>query len=108
MDAVIAKLNENLQVLFRKALDADKALDELKGLGKGKHSAIFPKEVGFTASSDRFSPYIAELSDDISSLNELAEKQKKEELNLLLSTVVRKMESIFVTLAQFEGVLAEK
>lgn len=107
MEAVIAKLNENLQVLFRKALDADKALEQLKGQGKGKYRAIFPKEAGFTTSSDMFTPYIAELSNDISSLNELLGKQKQEELNLMLSAVVKKMESVFVTLAQFNGVMAE-
>lgn len=108
MEAVISKLNENLQVLFRKALDADKALDQLKDQGKGKHSAIFPKEAGFTTSSDRFTPYIAELSDDISNLNEFSEKREQENFKLTLSAVVKKMESVFVTLAQFKGVLAEK
>lgn len=104
MDAVLDKLNENLQVLYRKALDADKALDQLSGQGKAKHKAIFPAEAGFTTSSERFAPYIAELSEDIAALQQVADE---EERNQTLSAVVKKMEALFVTLAQFKGVLAE-
>lgn len=104
MDAVLEKLNENLQVLYRKALDADNALDQLSSQGKAKHKAIFPADAGFEVSSERFAPYIAELSNDITDLQTLTETQEK---NDALSAVVKKMESLFVTLAQFKGVLAE-
>ena len=107
MDAVIEKLHENLQVLYRKAVDADQALEQLKGQGKAKHSSVFPKEAGFQVTSERFAPYIAELSDDIASLVELKEKQEEKTFNSSLSTVVKKMESLFVTLAQFKGILTE-
>ena len=107
MDAVLEKLNENLQVLYRKAIDADKALEQLTGQGKAKHSSIFPKEAGFTVSSNRFAPYVAELSEEIARLSGSCDESQETQFNSSLSTVVKKMESLFVTLAQFKGVLAE-
>lgn len=103
MEAVIEKLNENLQVVYRKAIDADKALELLTGQGKAKHSSIFPKDAGFAVSSNRFAPYVAELAEDIANLA----KEDEAQLNSSLSTVVKKMEALFVTLAQFKGILAE-
>lgn len=107
MDAVIEKLNENLQVLYRKAIDADKALEQLTGQGKAKHSSVFPKEAGFNTSSNRFAPYVAELTDDIAQLSRILEEAGESQFNSSLSAAVKKMESLFVTLAQFKGLLAE-
>ncbi|BDX08239.1 hypothetical protein [Planctobacterium marinum] len=104
MDAVLEKLNENLQVLYRRAVDADSALDQLSSQGKAKHKAIFPADAGFTVTSERFAPYIAELSNDISDMQAMGAEADK---TAALSAVVKKMESLFVTLAQFKGVLAE-
>ena len=107
MDSIIEKLNENLQVLYRKGIDADKALDQLKSQGKGKHTAIFPKDVGFSVNSDRFAPYIAELSAQIQSLETSPGDNDNSEFKHSLSAAVKKMEALFITLAQFKGVLAE-
>ena len=107
MEAVIKQLYENVQLLYRKAVDADRALDQLKGQGKAKHRSVFPKEAGFQVTGDRFVPYIAELSEDIASLAALQENGEEKEFNAFLSTVVKKMESLFVILAKFKGVLAE-
>ena len=47
MQAIIEKLNENLKVVYRQALDADKKLDELQQQGHGKFTALFTKDAGF-------------------------------------------------------------
>lgn len=107
MEAVIDKLNENLQVVYRKAIDADKALEQLTGQGKARHSSVFPKDAGFVVSSNRFAPYVEELAEDIKLLSESQSSSDESQFNSSLSTVVKKMESLFVTLAQFKGVLAE-
>lgn len=106
MESIISKLNENLQVLYRKAIDADRALVHLASQGQAKHKAIFPENAGFTTSSNRFAPYLEELTQDINALTALQEKDETK-FNPQLSAAVKKMEALFVTLAQFKGSLAE-
>ncbi|XOV79711.1 MAG: hypothetical protein ACFHVJ_01850 [Aestuariibacter sp.] len=103
MDSIIEKLNENLQVIYRKGIDADRALDLLKSQGKGKHQAIFPEDSGFVTQSERFMPYIEELSNNIQELDHIPEKDKEQSLAL----IVRKMETLFTTLANLQQVLSK-
>jgi hypothetical protein len=41
MNKVIEALNENLRIIYRKAVDADAALNTLQSKGKGKFETIF-------------------------------------------------------------------
>ena len=103
MDSVISQLKENLQVLYRKAIDADSALSQLQSQGKGKFGSIFDKSSGFQVSSKQFKPYVEELAKDIDLLQEADEANMQQ----LLSKVVKKMESMFRTLAHFQDSLKD-
>ncbi len=103
MDSVIEKLNQNLQVIYRKALDADQALDQLQAQGKAKHKVIFAEDAGFTVRSNRFQPYLEELAGNIAMLP----AQSEEQVEHSLAIVVKQMESLFVTLANLKNTLSE-
>ena len=107
MQAIIDKINDNLQVLYRKAVDADKALEQLKGQGKGRHQAIFPETSGFSVKSARFTPYLTELSEQISDLQSHITQGEEEAFKTALPALIKKIELLFITLEQFKGALKE-
>ncbi|MBC3766590.1 hypothetical protein [Neptunicella marina] len=98
MHNIIEKIKDNLQIIYRRALDADKALSSLHQQGKGKFQHIFADEAGFEVRSKRFQPYVEELAHDVMQL-EQADQNKAAEL---LPNVVKKMELLFTTLAQLQ------
>ena len=98
MLAVIEKLNENLKVVYRQALDADKKLDELQQQGHGKFTSLFTKEAGFTFEAKRFKPYVLDVAADVEALSkETALDEKK------LTLTVNKLQSLLTLLATFKG-----
>lgn len=101
MNKIIAALNENLRVIYRKSVDADTALDALQGKGKGKFESIFVEGSGFTTRNKRFGPYVEELAGDVAPLADA----EQEIINNALPIVVPKMELILSTLAQFKKTL---
>ena len=98
---VFQKLAENMQLIYRKAIDADAALDALQKNGKGKFETVFSEEHGFTVSSKRFLPYVEELALEIAKLSEANEEAAK----AALPAVVKKMELLLSTLGQFKKTL---
>jgi len=101
MRQLFQTLAENMQLIYRKAIDADAALDALQQNGKGKFETIFKAEQGFKVSSKRFLPYVEELALEIAALSEQDEEHVKSELAL----VVKKMERLLSTLNQFRQAL---
>ena len=101
MNKIIEALNENLRVIYRKAVDADNALKALQADGKGKHKAIFDASSGFTSQSKRFVPYVEELAGEVSHLSESDEQT----LNKALPALVKKIELMLNTLQQFKETL---
>lgn len=102
--SLIEKLKENLQVIYRKAVDADDRLGQLYQSGLGKFAQIFPDDVGFTVASKRFKPYVEELAKDILALEKISDGTQFE---AQLSLTVRKMEQLFSTLANFQQSLKD-
>jgi hypothetical protein len=98
MPSIIEKLSENLQLIYRKAIDADETITRLRNDGKGKFVAIFAADAGFTQQSKFFKPYVEELAKDISELDADDLSQQKTEL----ASIVKKMEMLLATLAQFQ------
>ncbi|WP_076412057.1 prephenate dehydrogenase [Shewanella sp. UCD-KL12] len=94
---VIEQLKENLQSAYRKSIDADGKLDELKKAGHGKFNTIFTQEQGFTTSSKRFKPYVQELADELDRLPTDAE-----ELPAALEKFVPKLAVLLQTLQAFK------
>lgn len=104
MQVIFDKLTENMQLIYRKAIDADNALAQLQQSGKGKFSNIFTDDAGFTVRSKRFMPYVEELSNQIA---ELAQKDDQT-IQAALPEVVRKIELLMKTLTQFQATLKAK
>jgi len=95
MNPVIEQLNNNLKVLYRQGLDADKQLDALQKSGHGKFSALL-KDPAFTFDAKRFKPYILDIASDVETLS----KQDNLDKILLESTVV-KLQKIHQLLIRF-------
>lgn len=98
MQNVLDKLAENMQLIYRKAIDADESLNKLQQSGKGKFNVIFSGDSGFSANSKRFMPYVEEVATQVSELAG-ADQQK---LQATLPEIVKKMELLLTTLAQFQ------
>jgi|TARA_R110000868_G_scaffold49640_2_gene159840 hypothetical protein len=98
MQSIIQSLSENVQVIYRKAIDADQVISRLQHDGKGKFSAIFAKDAGFTTSSRLFKPYVEELANDVLALEQKDQVAVKEQL----PSMVKKIELILKTLNQFQ------
>lgn len=98
MQSLFEKLTENMQVIYRKAIDADQSLATLQQSGKGKFNQLFTDDAGFSVQSKRFMPYVKEVAKDISDLDG-ADQQK---LQQALPEIVGKMELLLTTLGQFK------
>ncbi|QFU24607.1 prephenate dehydrogenase [Shewanella eurypsychrophilus] len=94
---VIEQLKENLQSAYRKSIDADGKLDELKKAGHVKFNTIFSQKEGFSASSNRFKPYVQELADELDKLPTDPDK-----LPAALATFVKKLATLIQTLQAFK------
>jgi len=98
MQNIIEKLKENLQVIYRRAVDADQNLGKLHASGQGKFQQVFPKDAGFVVSSKRFQPYVEELAKDILALEQANDADMQQQL----PGVVKKMELLFSTLGNLQ------
>lgn len=105
MRPIIDKLKENMQLIYRRALDADNALARLQQSGKGKFKRVFAEDAGFVCVSKRFSPYVEELGKEVV---ELESVQDKAEFESKLVAVVKKMELMLLTLSNFQQSLKDK
>lgn len=94
------KLIEGLKGLYPLALKADETLEALKEEQKGRFSAVFQADSGFRASSDRFLPYLVELSDEVQSLPmmEPVNQQSK------IQEVLKKIQLMHQVLGQFHSI----
>jgi hypothetical protein len=97
-ESIISALNDNLRLVYRKAVDADAALNKLQSAGKGKFETIFSDEVGFTTSSKRFGPYVEELAGEVAGMLEA----DQEALAQALPAIVKKLEIMLTTLEKFK------
>ncbi|WP_158965846.1 hypothetical protein [Paraglaciecola sp. L3A3] len=98
MQTIIQKLGENVQLIYRKSIDADHIISQLQTSGKGKFTAVFPAEAGFEANSRFFKPYVEELAKTVVELAEKPESEVKAEL----PDLVTKIELLLKTLAHFQ------
>ncbi|WP_218352334.1 hypothetical protein [Alteromonas lipotrueiana] len=98
MQAVHQQLQDTIQTLYRKAVDADNKLDALQQAKQGKFSAIFATDSGFRTQAKRFTPYVQEIAEDWQALKELDEQQMK----AALVPLVEKIQLALKTLDQFK------
>ncbi|MDC8833048.1 hypothetical protein [Alteromonas gilva] len=97
MDSVHQQLQETLQTLYRKAVDADAILDQLQHQQKGKFAAVFADDSGFSTRAKRFGPYVEEIASDWQAIKDLPEQEAK----AALLPLVKKIELALTTLQQF-------
>lgn len=102
MQSVIDQLKQNLQLIYRRGLDADAKLTALQQQGKGKFQSVFADDAGFTVSSKRFGPYIEELGKEILALEQAEDDARRQ---AMLPDVVKKMQLMLTTLGQFRSSL---
>ena len=98
MQTIIQSLSENVQVIYRKSIDADLVINRLQHSGKGKFSAIFAEDAGFTTSGRLFKPYVEELAKQVLAL----EQQTQDQLKSQLPSIVSKIELMLKTLNEFQ------
>lgn len=98
MQTIIQTLSENIQIIYRKSIDADQTISRLQNDGKGKFSAVFSEDAQFATSSRFFKPYVEELANEVLAL----EKQTQEEMKERLPLIVKKIELMLKTLGQFQ------
>ena len=103
MNTIIEQLQKNLELLNQQAIEADLMLAELKTHDMGKFTTIFEKDALFKVKSNRFQPYVIEINEAYTQL-----KMQADESNVkgLLETIIKKMELMFMTLAQFRQSLS--
>lgn len=99
LDTVHQQLQETLQTLYRKAVDADAVLTQLQHQQQGKFTAIFDEDSGFVTRARRFGPYIEEIAQDWQTLKTLDESSAKQ----ALVPLIKKIELALATLTQFSS-----
>lgn len=100
MENIISSLEDNLKELYRKAIDADNRLNELKKSGHGKFSAIFKDSNLFTAESDKFMPYLEETAEQILTLKN--SDQDLEQAKAEMESIVKKLHLLHKTIADLK------
>jgi primosomal protein N'' len=103
VENIVSSLEENLKELYRKAIDADNRLKDLKKSGHGKFAAIFKDSNLFTAESDKFMPYLEETAEQILTL-----KNSDKDLSDAkddIESIVKKLHLLHKTIADLKNVL---
>lgn len=103
MENLINSLEDNLKDLYRKAVDADNQINELKKQGHGKFSAIFAEQNLFEIKADKFMPYLEHTAEQILKLKESTGSAEQNQQQIEL--IVKKLHLLHTTLADFKQVL---
>ncbi|MBV7316187.1 prephenate dehydrogenase [Shewanella sp. NIFS-20-20] len=93
---ILEQLQQNLQLAYRQAIDADAKLDALQHAGHAKFTTIFKPEQGFTHNSKRFLPYVKDLAQELAQLPQDAVDTEQ------LQALVKKLALVLSTLQAFK------
>lgn len=96
---VLKQLQENIKIIYHKAVDADKLLAELRQQKKAGFTQIFTADTAFKNHSDTFLPYVEELAADLQEIQTDDEEHYKK----LLPSIVTKIELLFKMLNNFKS-----
>ncbi len=94
---VFEQIQQNIQLVYRQAIDADQRLDSFKQAGHAKHKAVFTKDKGFVVQSNRFKPYAAELAEEFDDL-----KKQEQPDNQAIAELVARLGVLLQTLRLFK------
>jgi len=98
-ETVLKHLQENVKIIYHKAVDADKQLEQLRADKKAGFAQIFTADTAFKNHSDTFLPYVEELAADLQAIQTDDEDHYKK----LLPNIVVKIELLFKMLATFKS-----
>ena len=99
MDQIIKHIDQNMQDIYRKAVDADEKLTALKKQGMAKFTSIFEQQNLFKCQQNQFMPYVVELADDICTFKENPQDRE------LLVLITKKLEQLHKILLAFKQVV---
>ena len=99
MENLINSLESNLKDLYRKAIDADNQINELKKQGHGKFSSVFSDSELFSVQADKFMPYLEETAEDILDLQNIARSAESNKGKI--EQIVKKLHLLHTNIANF-------
>ncbi|MFT6926560.1 MAG: primosomal protein N'' [Psychromonas sp.] len=97
-ESVIKKLQENIKIIYHRAVDADKQLEQLRQQKKAGFAQIFTNDSAFKNHSTTFLPYVEELAADLQAI----QTDNSEHYKTLIPAIVVKIELLFKTLKAFK------
>lgn len=100
MDTLLTQLEQNLKELYRKALDADAVLEQLRQQGHGNFNHVFSNDGLFQSQADHFMPYLTETADQIYAIRQTGQFN-----TATLEKVVKQLQILHKTLAEFQAAL---
>lgn len=103
-EGVQKQLQENIKIIYHRAVDADKALEELRKQKTASFAHIFADDTPFVNHSNTFLPYVEELAADFQAI----QTDSEEHYRTQLPAIVVKIELLFKTLNAFKENLKEK
>lgn len=80
-------LKENIKLIYRQSIDADKNIDDLRQQDMAKFAAIFDEQQGFATKADRFTPYAEELGNDLVALQQGNDEDVAENVQPLVAKI---------------------
>ena len=98
-ETVLKHLQENVKIIYHKAVDADKQIELLRENKKAGFAQIFSADSAFKNHSDTFLPYVEELAADLQEIQTDDEDHYKK----LLPNIVVKIELLFKMLTTFKS-----
>ena len=102
-ESVLKHLQENVKIIYHKAVDADKKLALLREQKKASFAQIFSAETAFTKHADTFLPYVEELAADLQEI----QTDNEEHYKTLIPLIIIKIELLFKMLTAFDVNLKE-
>jgi len=102
-ESVIKQLQENIKIIYHRAVDADKQLELLRQQKKAGFAQIFSNDSAFKNHSTTFLPYIEELAADLQEI----QTDNDDHYHTLIPAIVVKIELLFKTLQAFKSNLKD-
>ncbi len=100
METLLNQLELNLKELYRKAVDADATLQQLRQQGHGKYQQVFVNDGLFQTQSEFFMPYLSETAELIYLI-----RQSGQFNTATLQKIVLQLQTLHKTLAEFRTAL---
>jgi len=97
-ESVQAQLQENIKLIYHRAVDADKALEELRKQKVAGFAHIFADDTPFKSHASTFLPYVEELAADLQAI----QTDSEEHYATQLPAIVVKIELLFKMLNAFK------